>query len=69
MRSVEHVALINEYITEISRMTCSPFGEQQNNSVACFDRQVNFRAMLNSRKYEVLDQVCKLLSATLHQTK
>ena len=50
-------------------MTCTPLAKLQNDTVTCFDRQVNSHTMLNSRKYEVPDQVCTLLSATLHQTK
>ena len=37
--------------------------------MACFDRQVNSHAIINSRKYEVPDQACKRLSVSLHQTK
>ena len=69
MCSVENVALIDECITEIIRMTYTPLVKLQNDAVACFDRQVNFHEILNSRKYEVPDQACKPLSATLHQTK
>ena len=66
MGIAKNAALIYERITEISRMTCTPLAKLQNDAVACFDRQVNSHAMLNSRKYEVPDQACKLLSATLH---
>ena len=69
MYGTENVALIDECITEISRMAYTPLAKLQRNDVACFDRQVNPRAMLNRRKYEVSDQACKLLSATLQQTK
>ena len=65
MCSAEMVALIDECITEISRMTCTPLAKLQNDAVACFDRQVTPYAMLNSRKYEVPDKACKLLAATL----
>ena len=69
MCSAEMVALIDECITEISRITCTPLVKLQNDTVACFDRQVTPHAMLNSRKYEVPDKACKLLAATLQQTK
>ena len=69
MCSAEMVALIDECITEINRMTCTPLVKLQNDTVACFDRQVTPYAMLNSRKYEVPDKACKLLAATLQQTK
>ena len=63
------VALIDECITEVSRMTCTPLAKLQNDAVACFDRQVTPHAMLNSRKYEVPDKAYKLLAATLQQAK
>ena len=50
-------------------MTYTSLVKIQNDVVACFDRQANSHAILNSRKYEVPNQACKLLSATLHQTK
>ena len=34
MCSIEMVALIDECITEINRMTCTPLAELQNNTVA-----------------------------------
>ena len=67
--SAENVALIDECVLEISRITCTTLEKLQNDVVTCFDWQVNTHAMLNSRKYEVLDQAYKLLSAILHQTK
>ena len=53
MYSVENVALIDECITEISRMTYSPLSKHQNYVVACFDKQVNPHAILKagSTKY------------------
>ena len=50
-------------------MICNPLAKLQNDAVACFDRQVNPHAILNKRKYELPDQACKNLSATLKQTK
>ena len=50
-------------------MTYTSLVKIQNDAVACFDRQANSHAILNSRRYEVPNQACKLLSATLHQTK
>ena len=64
----EKVVLTNEYVTEISRMACTTLAKLSNDPVVCFDNQVNFHAMLNIIKYEVQDQVYKLLSVTLHQT-
>ena len=69
MYSPEMVALIDECITEVSRLTCTPLVKLQNDTVVCFDRQVIPHAMLNSRKYEVPDKACKLLAVTLQQTK
>ena len=63
MCSAENMDLIDECITEISRMTCTPLAKLQNDAVACFDLQVNSHTMLNSRKYEVHDKACKILSA------
>ena len=68
MCSAKMVALIDECITEISRMTFTLLAKLQNDAVACFDRQVTPHAMLNSRKYEIPDQACKLPSETLRQT-
>ena len=50
-------------------MTCTPLAKLQNDAVTCFDRQVTPYSMLNSRKCEVPDKACKLLAATLQQTK
>ena len=69
MYSPEMVALIDECITEVSRLTCTPLAKLQNDAVVCFDRQVIPHAMLNSRKYEVPDKACKLLAVTLQQIK
>ena len=60
---------IDECVIEISRMICTPLAKLQNDTVVCFDRQVNSHAMFDSRKYEVPDQACTILSAALHQTK
>ena len=53
MYCAENVALIDECITEISRMTYSPLSKHQNYVVACFDKQVNPHAILKagSTKY------------------
>ena len=63
------VTLIDECIIEVSRMTCIPLAKLQNDAVVCFDRQVTPHVILNSRKYEVPNKACKLLVATLQQTK
>lgn len=49
-------------------MTCTTLEKLHKDAMVCFDRQVNLYVILISRKYEVLDQACKLLSATLRQT-
>lgn len=36
--------------------------------MAYFNNQVNSHGILCSRKYEVSDQACKVLSVALHQT-
>ena len=69
MCSAENVALIDEFVIEISRMICIPLAKLQNDTVECFDRQVNSHVMLNSRGYEVSGQAYTILSATLHQTQ
>ena len=68
MISADNLALIDEYVNQISKMTCAILAKLQNNAAECFDRQVNSHVILNSRKYEIPDQACKLPSETLRQT-
>ena len=41
----------------------------QNDTKACFDRIINSYAMLNNRKFDIPDKICKLYSITLRNIK
>ena len=65
MCSTEKVALIDECIVEVSRITCAPLTKLQNDAMEYFDKQVTPHAILNSIKYEVLDTAFKLFSCNI----
>ena len=63
------VALINEFITETHRLTFRNLVILHNDAKACFDRIINNHSTLYSRRFEILDKVCKLHSTTLLNIK
>lgn len=68
MRTAETVALIDECVAVIIRISYITLAKVKNDAVAYFDYQVNSHAVISSKKCEVLDQACKLSWATRHQT-
>ena len=67
--SADNVAMIDEFVTEVNRLTFINLFKLQHDSKACFDRIINSHAMLTSRKFEVPDKIRKIYSATLRNTK
>ena len=67
--SADNVALIDEFIIEVHRLTFRNLFELQNDAKACFDRILDSHAMLHSRKFEVPDKICKIYSTILRNTK
>ena len=63
--SADNVALIDEFIIEVHRLTFRNLFELQNDAKACFNRILNSHAMLHSCNREVLDNICKIHSTTL----
>ena len=62
---VDHFTLIDEFITEVHRLTFRHLFKLQNDTKACFDRILNSNQMLHSRKFEVLYKICNIYSTTL----
>ena len=50
-------------------MTCCTLCKFQNDAIGCFDRMIPSYFILNSRKFDVPDQVCTLHARTLNNTK
>ena len=65
----DNVALLDEMNTEFHRMACFILCVFQKDEIGCFDRMIPNHSMLNIRKFGVLEQVCKLHSKTLNNTK
>ena len=63
--SVDNVALIDEFVNEVHRLTFQNLFKLQHDAKACFDRIINSHAMLNSRKFEGPDKICQMYSTTL----
>ena len=68
-RSVDLVALINDFITDTHRLTCQNLVIFQNDAKSYFDRIVNNNSTLHSRRFEIPDQFCKINSITLLNIK
>ena len=67
--STDNVALIDDFLTEVHRLTFNNLLKLQNDTKACFDCIINSHAILNIRKLEVPDKICKIHSATLRNTE
>ena len=67
--SIDNVAMIDEFVTEVHHLTFTNLFKLQHDATTCFDRIINSHAMLNSRKFEVPDKICKVYSATLQNTE
>ena len=63
------VAFLNEMILEYHRMSYIPLGITQHDNTECFDRTVNNITTLSNRKFNVPDDICKLVSMTRKNTK
>jgi len=59
------VALLNEFTTEIHRLTFHNLVILQNDAKSCFDRIINNHSTLHSRRFEIPDKVCKIHSTAL----
>ena len=67
--SIDIVALVDEFIMEIHRLTYRNILKIQNDVKVCFDGIINSHAILTSRKLEVSDEIFQLYSTTLYNTK
>lgn len=67
--SADNVALIGEFVTEVHHLTFNNLFKLQNDAKACFDRIVNFHAMLSSHEFWIPDKIYKMHSATLCNTE
>ena len=67
--SVDIVAMIDELILETNHLTLNYLVMIQNDTKACFDRIINSYVMLNNRKFDIPDKICKLYSITLRNIK
>jgi len=67
--SVDNVALIDEFVNDIHWLTFNNLFKLQHDAKACFDRIINFHAMLSSRKFEVPYKIYQMHSATLRNTE
>ena len=67
--SADNVIFIDEFITEGHRPTFCNLSKLQNNTKVSFDRIINSHAILNIRKFEVPDNICKIHSLILRNTK
>ena len=56
--SADNVALIDEFVAEVYRLTFNNLIKLQNDAKAYFDRIINSHAMLSSRKFKVPDNIC-----------
>ena len=67
--TTNNVPLIDEFVTEVYRLTFTNILNLQNDAKACFDRIIKSHAMLSSRKFKVLDKIYNIHSTTLHNTE
>ena len=61
MSSIE-TAVIYELIKEYHRIMRETLCTHQDDAMGCFDRIILDHAILNSRKYDIHDNVCKVYS-------
>ena len=61
--------MVDEFVTEVHRLTFTNIFKLQHDAKACFDRIINSHAMLTSRKFEVPEKICQINSATLRNTE
>ena len=59
MSSIE-TAVRDELIKEYHRITRETLCTHQDVAMGCYDRIICNHAILNSRKYDILDNVCKV---------
>ena len=63
MSAVE-TATINEIIIDTHRLTKVPLCIHQDDAKACYDRIIRSHAILNSRKFGIPNNICRLYSIT-----
>ena len=61
MSAVE-TATINEIMIDTHRLTKVPLCIHQDDAKACYDRIIRSHAILNSRKFGIPDNICRLYS-------
>ena len=61
--------MVDEFVTEIHRLTFTNLFELQHDAKVCFDLIINSHDMLTSRKFEIPDKICQIYSATLRNTE
>ena len=67
--SAEQPALMDEFITEIHRITCRNMAKLQNDATACYDRMISNLTSLVSRSYHVPDNAYKIQAHALKAMK
>ena len=67
--SVEQPALMDEFITDVHRITCRHMAKLQNDATACYDRMISNLTSLVSRSYQVPDNAYKIQATTLKEMK
>ena len=58
--SAEQPTLMDEFITDVHRITCTNMAKLQNDATACYNRMISNLTSLVSRSYHVPDNACKI---------
>ena len=67
--SADNVALIDEFVNEVHRLTFQNLFKLQHDAKACFDPIIKSHAILSSRKFEIPGKIYQIHSATLRNTE
>ena len=58
--SAEQPALMDEFITDVHRITCRNMAKLQKDATACYERMISNLTSLVSRSYHIPDNACKI---------
>ena len=67
--STYNLALVDEFITKVHRLTFSILFKLPNNANDFLDKSTLSHAIFNSHKFKFLDKICKMHSLTLRYAK
>ena len=67
--SAEQPALMDEFITDVHRITCRNMAKLQNDATECYDRMISNLTSLVSRSYHVPGNACKIEAHALKAMK